>query len=180
MRISADTNIKKRFEKRYWRLTRKVLVKCREQVVYFSQHTDPERLRGEVERLLLIKPMLDHIISLWMTVGGKTAFDTENKINRKKSAVPDMEFKADQTKKLYWDEKLKKYASERSLIKAQAILTTEQEAINKVIDSVIQESADQGLGIIETRKLLTHDLEGEQMLEMENWQAQRTSCRERV
>jgi hypothetical protein len=169
---------KRSLEKKWWRSTRKVLVKCRQPVVDKAQWTDPERLKEHVLTLMDVKPMTEHLIKLWSEVGGSSAFSTDKLIERQKSVIPNMELKIEPVKKLYWDEKLKKYASERSLIKAQAILTTEQEAINKVIDAVIQEGLDQGLGVADIRKLLTHDLEGEQMLEMENWQAQRIAMTE--
>jgi hypothetical protein len=178
MRITPDLDKKKFFERKVFRQTQKVFVKCREAVVNHSEHTDPERLKAFVATLLNVVPMKEHLDNVWSDVGGRFAYDTQRKLNKKKSGNPDLELKADSEQLKQWKERMKKYSAERSLAKAKAIMTTEQEAINKVIDSVIQESLDQGLGIQETRKLLTSDLSGEQMLEMENWQAQRIAMTE--
>ena len=178
MRITIDSDKRKFFEKKVWRSTRKAFVKCRQALVDHSGDTDPERLKLFSSYFLDIKPMTEHINQVWGDIGGRYGYDTEKKLKSLKSKTPEMELKADAKKLTEWKEKMKKYSAERSLAKVKAIMTTEQEAINRVIDSVIQESLDQGLGIIETRRLLTHDLSGEKMLEMENWQAQRIAMTE--
>lgn len=173
MKITVDKKKKSLFEKRYWRITRKVLAKVRQPVVDFAQHTDPERLRAQVERLLDVKPVKMLIEELWTEVGGRFGFDTELMI---RSAKKGLELKEDVRQT--WDNRMKVYVAQRSLKKAQAIITTEQEAINRVIDGVIEKSLNEGIGIIETRKLLVKDLQGDVMMEMENWQAQRIAITE--
>jgi len=70
MKISASDRQKRSFEKRYWRLTRKVLAKSRQQVTDKAEYIDPERLKDYVKGLLLIKPVIDHISDLWSNVSG--------------------------------------------------------------------------------------------------------------
>lgn len=175
MRIQPNTDYNKRMARKYWRLTRAVFVKCRQQVIDMSEHTDPDRLKARVKELLDPEPMKKHIIDLWGEVGGRVGNDMESVLTLQKSGNPGFEIKAKRTD---WDEKMKRYAAERSLKKLELIMSTEAEAINKVIDIVIQESLDGGLGIVETRKLLTSNLAGEEMLAMENWQAQRIAMTE--
>jgi len=176
MRIELDKERQKRLTQRYWRLIRTAFVKCRQGVVDMSEHTDPGRLKVHVSTLMNPKPMKELILQLWSEVGGEVGQYIEVLLTTRKSKSIILETKA--PKKSDWNDKMKIYASERSLKKVESIMTTEQEAINKVIDSVIQESLDEGLGIIDTRRLLTRDLEGEEMLSMENWQAQRIAMTE--
>jgi mRNA-degrading endonuclease HigB of HigAB toxin-antitoxin module len=174
MKIIPNESLKRSLIRKYFRETRKVLVKVRQEVIAQAEHSSPEQLKTMIPYLLNRQVMSDHLVKIWEDVGSRFAFDTEKKITRGKQKS-----KADDEAKLAdWKRKLRAYASERSLIKAQAILTTEQEAINKVIDAVIKETLDEGLGILETRKLLLHDLEGEEMLTMEKWQAQRIAMTE--
>jgi len=177
MKISASNTAKRAYVKQYWKRSRNVLAVCRTPVVEKAEHVDPERLKTYVKDLLLKKPMNDHINNLWEDVGGRFAYDTESKITRYKSDRLNIEIKADPKKKLYWNEKLKKYSAERSAFKTNSILSVEEEAINKVIDSVIKDTLDKGLGIPESRRLMVERL-GTDLAEMENWQAQRIAMTE--
>lgn len=177
MKIIPDIQEQKRLTKRYWRLTRQTFVKCRQAVIDRAVITDPERLKAIVPDILNSKPMEELIVNLWGECGGQIANDIETLLTAKKSGDLNFETKAPK-KKGKWDERMKIYAAERSQKKIVKIMSTEVEAINKVIDQVIQTSFDKGLGIIETRKLLTNDLAGEEMLSMENWQAQRIAMTE--
>jgi mRNA-degrading endonuclease HigB of HigAB toxin-antitoxin module len=174
MKIIPNEALKRSLIRKYFRETRKVLVKVRQEIVAQAEHSSPEQLKSMIPYLLQRQAMSDHLVKIWEDVGSGFAFDTEKKITKGKEKS-----KADDEAKLAdWKRKMRAYASERSLIKAQAILTTEQEAINRVIDSVIKETLDEGLGILESRKLLLHDLQGEEMLTMEKWQAQRIAMTE--
>jgi ferredoxin-thioredoxin reductase catalytic subunit len=77
---------------------------------------------------------------------------------------------------------MRKYINERSLRtaveKAGKILDAQTEAINKVIDTVIEKGKADGLGILEVRKAMVKELEGGTMTEIENWQAQRIALTE--
>ena len=165
MKIRVNEDLKRSLNIRWWRKTRKALIVCRQQVVDKAEHIDADRLRGYVPDLLLIKPIQDHLIDLWGQVGGKFAYDTDKLIQQGKKAV-----KKD---KAEWERLMRAYAAERSLTKAKAILTTEQEAINLVIDKVIKRSIEEGLSILDSRKLLKESLEGEELAIIENWQAER-------
>lgn len=176
MRIQLDTDYQKRMSRKYWRLTRAVFVKCRQQVIDMAEYTDPDRLKARVSSLLDPEPMKKHIIELWGEIGGHVGGDMVQLLDLKKYGKVKYETKAAKTKE--WNERMKRYAAERSLKKIEAIMTTEEEAINKVIDMVIDKSLDEGLGIEETRRLLKKDLLGDQMLSIENFQAQRIAMTE--
>lgn len=177
MRITPDIEKRKFFERKVARLTKRVLVRCRQSVIDLSQHTDPDRLKQHIAFLLNPEPMQKHLDEVWGMVGGRFGYDTEKLLRKRKSVIPDMETKAaDDLKK--WENKMRAYSAERSLAKAKREMTTVQKSINKVIDLVIQKSLDDGLGILDTRKLLTNDLVGDVMLEMEKWQADRIAMTE--
>ena len=114
--------------------------------------------------------MVDYLINLWGKVGGKFAYDTDTMINRgKKAAKKDLgEHEA----------RIRAYAAQRSLLKAKAILTTEEEAINRVITKVIDKSVAEGMSVSRTRQLLKESLEGDELMTIENWQAQRIALTE--
>lgn len=177
MIIKPDIQEQKRLTNKYWRLTRQTFVKCRQAVIDHAEHTDPERLKIHISTLLNSEPMKEHVINLWGEVGGIFAQDIESILLLKKGVITEYEIKA-KKKPTKWDERMKRYAAERSIKKIESIMSVEAEAINKVIDKVIQTSLDKGLGIIETRRQLVNDLAGEEMLAMENWQAQRIAMTE--
>jgi hypothetical protein len=173
MRIIANSSLKQKYVRKAWRETRKVLIKVRQPVLDMAENTSLEHLKTMIPHLLQVQSMNDHLVKIWQEVGGRFAFDTEKKIIRgKKKAQAD-----DEAKLSDWQRRMKVYASERSLLKAQAILNTEQEAINRVIDGVIKQTLDEGLGIIESRRLLKDQLESE-LTTIENWQAQRIAMTE--
>lgn len=171
MRITVNHKLRSVYERRYWRMTRKVLVECRQSVVDRAEWTDPASLKGMVKDLLNSKPMKEHIINLWGEVGGKFGYDTGLMIHVVKSGTPSMQYKED--KLTLWKERMRRYAAERSLQKIEAIMNTEQEAINTVIDRVIDKVNAEGIGIGEARNLMKASLEDETLLEIENWQAER-------
>jgi hypothetical protein len=173
MRIEPNMALKQTYIKHYWRVTRNILALCRQGVSDYAEHTDPERLKGQVERLLNVKPMETHLNILWGDVGGKFAYDTSKLIASKKNSNVTLELKVENDKLKAYQERMKAYAAERSLQKAKAIMSTESEAINKVIDDVIQRGFDEGLSIPKVRALLKDELSGDTMTTIENFEAER-------
>jgi hypothetical protein len=173
MKITANNKLKRSLIRKYWRKTRKVLIKVRQPVIEMIDNTGIESLKAMIPHLLQVQPMTSNLVKIWEDVGGKFGADTEKKITRgkTKSKKEDDELLDD------WKRRMRIYSSQRSLIKAKAILTTEQDAINRVIDAVIKQSLDEGLGILESRRLLKSQLEDE-LTKIENWQAQRIAMTE--
>jgi hypothetical protein len=173
VKISTNENLRRSLTNKYWRSTRKVLVKVRQPIVDMSEYVDADRLKNYTSMLLQTKVMNEHLLELWSKVGGKFAYDTEKMLKRSKSRIPEMETKDNKDQLSLWEGKMKHYAAERSLIKAKAILSTEQEAINKVIDDVIAKINEDGLGIPAGRKLMRDTLIGDDLSIIESWQAER-------
>lgn len=178
MIIMPSDRQKKLFERKYWRLFRKVFVRVRQSVVDKAEHIDGDRLKGYVRQSLDEKLMKYHIDELWSEVGGKVGYDISRKIKQAKSSTPEMEYKADNTQIELWKARMRAYSAERSMQKVQKILDSETEAINKVINSVLEDSAAAGKGILETRRSMVNALEGEELATIENWQAQRIALTE--
>lgn len=187
MKIVPNIKLRETLYRRYWRATRNVLIQVRQSVVDKADHLDPERLKEETYELLNARIMNDHLIDLWSHVGGRFGFDTEKLFNQSKSESSGIEQKdvitlVGSNKKpvksakvlTEWQANMRRYAAERSLEKTKAILTTQQQAINKVIDDVIKEaqSGDVWLSIPDTRNLLKERLSSE-LTTIENWQAER-------
>lgn len=162
---------KSSFTKLYFKRTRRILAVIREPVSELAGNTDPDRLRERVEYLLKPELMQAHIMELWGTVGGKAGYEMEKAINSAKSGKPDMEIKKDRL--AYWNERSKMIAARKAAEKAKSIIDAELEAINTVIDMVVDKSKLDGLGIPETRSLLKDYLEGDEIISIERWQAER-------
>ena len=145
----------------------------REPVVQLAEHTDPERLKERLPYLLNPERMNKHLIEMWSKVGGRFGSETETALKNAKSGIPVMEWKEDSRQLELWENRMKAYAAERSLKKAKKILTTEQEAINNLIDQVIEQAKTEGMGIPETRRLMQDVLKGDEMVAIENYQAER-------
>jgi len=175
MRIEPNDILKKQITKRYWKELRRTFVLCRQSVLDKAAHVDPVNLKDYVSGLLNDEPMKKKYLDIWELVGGKFGYDTENLIKLKKSGLAEIEHKAERAKD--WTERMRRYAAERSLQKLDAIMTTEQEAINIVIDNVIKRTLDEGMGIVESRKLMVESL-GRDLVELEKWQAQRIALTE--
>jgi hypothetical protein len=176
VRIQISDKTKKALVKKYWRLTRKVFIKMRAELTNMAEHTDPDRLKNYVRDRLQVNVMKDLIDNLWSEVGGKAGYDTVRMIKRSKSGSHSLELKEEDQLTL-WKERMRHYSAERSLQKAAAILDSEVEAINGVIDSVLDQSLSSGMGIPETRRLMRESLDSE-LVTIENWQAQRIAMTE--
>lgn len=177
MKIQANENLKRSFYRKYYRETRKAFIKCRQQLMELAPHTDPERLKTHVNRLLQSKPMKDNLQELWSKVGGRYGYDTERMIKKGKSAVHSYEMKDSKDQLKLWEDRMRTYSAERSLKITESIMTVEEEAINKVIDGVIERTLSEGLGVLQSRSAMIDALENE-LTEIESWQAQRIAMTE--
>jgi hypothetical protein len=171
LKVQIDIRAQRALSKRYWRDTRKLLAIIREPVNHLSEFTDPDRLKDRVPYLLDPKLMEKHLLTIWGNVGGKFGYEMENAIKKAKSGDPAFELKED--RRMYWNERSMQLAAKRAGEKAVKILDSETEAINRVIDMVIEKANVEGMGIPETRRLMRDFLMGDEMATIENYQAER-------
>lgn len=178
MKITLNDRSIRSLNKKWWRETRKTLAAIRTPISDHAEHTDPERLKVMVHAMLKPERMNNHLLSLWGEVGGKFGGETEVKLKGSKNSNQTIELKADRRE--YWNERSKQVAARKAGLKAESILTTEEQAINRVIDDVILQVESEGMGIAEARKLLKESLSGDTMTTMESWQAERIARTEVV
>lgn len=172
MKFTPNISLKETLTRRYWKDMRKVLIQCRSQVMEQADVSDPETLRLMIPNLLDPTPMQKAILNIWSKVGGRYAYDTNRKIAVNKSGIAEYQIKADPEKLSDYERRMKLYASQRSTLKAKAIMDTETEAINRIISKVIDKSIAEGLSVPNTRKLMKEYLK-DKLIKIENYQAER-------
>jgi len=178
MRIEVNDILRKRYVRAWELRTRRALAMASQEIVARAGDTDPERLKLVVRTHLKSEPIHRNLVDLWTKVGGKYGYDTEKRLSQLKGGTVSMERKQEDEQLSLWEERMKRYSAERSLKFTGTILTAEEEAINSIIDQTIQQSLDQGLGIVKTRALLRNNLEGDMLRSIEKWQAQRIAMTE--
>jgi hypothetical protein len=176
MKVIQSENIKKQYVKRFWKETRRTFVKVRAAVTDQAEHTDAERLKPMVRQMLQEKPVKDQLNSIWSEVGGKFGYDTERALKFKKNGGIKLEYKEDRRK--YWNERTQGILAKKETLKVSSILDAETEAINTVIDQVIEKVSTEALGIEQARKMLKEALQGDTMTTIESWQAERIAMTE--
>jgi hypothetical protein len=165
MIIQPNKKLKKSLETKYWKETRKALAKARSSVINMAENADPESLKLMTGNLLEKQPVIDQINKIWAEVGARFGFDTAKKLKSQMMSSEE------------WRSVMRSYSNERSLLKAQKILSTYQEIINNVIDKIVDQSLNEGLGVAQTRSLLQDQL-SEELVKMERYQAQRIAMTE--
>lgn len=174
MKISASDKKKAAFEKRYWKLTREILAKSRQPVVDKAAYVDPDRLKNYVRGLLLTDIVRDHISDIWSKAGGTAMYDVGKQIEKATGKIGKTIKGAGILMRNYVNERSQKLAAQ----KANKVMGSQTEAINQVIDTVLEKQKVEGLGILETRKIMVHELESGRLVEIENWQARRIAMTE--
>jgi hypothetical protein len=164
MKIRANKTLLRSLEKMYFKETRRVLMKIRQPLMEQAKVSDPETLRMMARNLLQAQPMTDHLQKIWGNVGGQFGYEMDRRINEGKKAA--------KKSKSEYDAKWRAYAAQRSALKAKGILDTETEAINRVIDKVLDQSIRDGLSIPNTRNLMT-DMLNDELVTIERYQAER-------
>lgn len=165
MKIKPNIRLLKSLHKQYWLLTRKTFRDMSANIIDRAGHTDPEDLKK-----MTINPdiMGDHLKKMWVDVGGQAFHYVAQKSGKVKLETKDGGLIVSKIK-------MSKYAYERSLKFKNEITNSYQESVNRVIDKAIQDSMDENLSVPDSRNLVKSYLEGEDLLSIENWQAERIS-----
>jgi hypothetical protein len=194
MRIAPNIRLKNTFVKHYWNATRNILAITHKIIIDQADSKDPERLREFANSILhdndSLKLMNGNLVGLWERVGGKYAADTVSTLIRKNESTA-VEYKDEpkpsgvaitagtiainmtpEQRLIAWQKRMRAYASERSLQKTKAIMDTEQQAINSIIDKVVNKVNAEGLSVPNARKLMKEELMNDLVI-IENYQAER-------
>lgn len=159
VRIKVNERKQRSLTKAYWRKARQVLAKTTAPVIQMSREMQPESLRMMVNGMKSNEHIRTYIIELWGNVGSVFARDVQDQIGNRKDEI-------------LWEDMFRNYMFERSLKKANAILTTQQQEINRIIDIVTNEGERLGWSIERIQEELQRQLAGD-LVTIQGYHAER-------
>jgi hypothetical protein len=146
--IQTDRELQSSLIKTYYKKARRALAFTTAPAIAMSRELDPETLKMMVRGMKSNEHIRTLIIELWGNVGNIFAEDFLSQLPTRKQGTEDYD----------WDAIFRNYMFERSLKKANSILTTQQEEINRIIDVVVGEADRNGWSIGRTRQEITKQL----------------------
>ena len=147
MIIEQNKELQRSLIKAYWKRARRVLKQTTQPIIAMSKEMQPETLKMMVGGLNNNEFIRTYIIELWGNVGSRFATDLNSQL--------DGLSKED----IMWEEMFRNYMFERSLLKANSILSTQQAEINRIIDVVVSEGGREGWSIERISEEITRQLE---------------------
>jgi len=144
--IETNIALQRSLIKAYWKRARKALAQTTAPIIAMSREMPPESLKMMVGGLNNNEFIRTYIIELWGNVGSR--FATE--INTQLDNMGKEEY--------MWEDMFRNYMFERSLKKANSILTTQQAEINRIIDIVNAEGLREGWSIDRISEEITRQL----------------------
>jgi hypothetical protein len=149
--------------KYYWRAGQRVLFAIQQPVIELAGNIDVESLKLRIPYLLKHQPMNDYISEIWIKAGSIFAVDMMKRIERAKKQEEDID---------WWEDHYRRYMRERTLLKTHAIMDTQAEIVNGLIDKVIERGIEQGWGVDKIQRAMRDDLV-EGLTEINRFQAER-------
>lgn len=133
-------------------------------VIDLASEMDPESLKKRVSSLLKPAMMKEHISAIWVKTGSLFAVDMMKRMERMpKKQEEDVD---------YWEDYYRRYTRERTAAITGEIMDTQTIVVNRIIDELLEEGTDRGLGIPEIQRRMRQDLlEG--LTEINKYQAER-------
>ena len=159
MKIRVNDKLQRSLTKTYWRKARKALAQTTAGIIEMSREMQPEALRMMVNGTKSNEYIRTYIIELWGNVGNQFAKDIQDRIFNRKDEI-------------LWEEMFRNYMFERSLLKANSILNTQQMEINRIIDIVLNEGERLGWGIEQISEEVTRQLKRDFTV-IQNYHAER-------
>ena len=136
MRIYTDTGKQKKFIDSFWKEGKKVLYQTALPVIELSDQVPVNELKQRVNSLLKPDRMTDYVEELWVNTGSWFAYEMVNNVKRK--ALGDAE---------NWERMFRAYMADRSKKLAGAMLDTEAQLINDLLDQIVAEGTASGASI---------------------------------
>lgn len=165
MRIELNRALQGSLKKLFWKKGQKVLFALQQPVLDLAGEIMPEDLKIRVPRLLKPEPVNDYLTGIWVKSGSIFAMDTIKRIHRVARKQEEDE--------LWWEDFFRRwYTRERSMLKTGAILDTQAQLINNLIDGILEEGFSNGLGIPEIQRQMRSKL-AEGLTEINTYQAER-------
>jgi len=162
-KLSIDVVKQRSLTRYYWRVGQRVLFAIQQPVIELAGNIDVESLKLRIPYLLKHQPMNDYISEIWVKAGSIFAVDMMKRIERAKKQEEDID---------WWEDHYRRYMRERTLLKTHAIMDTQTEIVNGMIDKVIERGIEQGWGVEKIQRAMRDDLiEG--LTEINRFQAER-------
>lgn len=136
MRIYTDTGKQKKFIDSFWKEGKKVLYQTALPVIELSDQIPVNELKQRVSSLLKPDRMTDYVEELWVNTGSWFAYEMVS--NVKSKALGDVE---------NWERMFRAYMADRSKKLAGAMLDTEAQLINDLLDQIVAEGTASGASI---------------------------------
>ena len=160
MIIETNIELQRSLIKTYWKRARKALALTTAPIIAMSREMQPEGLKMMVNGLNNNEFIRTYIIELWGNVGSRFATEVNDHLfgTRKDEIL--------------WDDMFRNYMFERSLLKANSILSSQQAEINRIIDVVVSEGNREGWSIDKINEEITRHLERD-MVTIQTYHAER-------
>jgi len=146
VKVKINDRLQRSLIKIYWRRSRRALAETTKGIVEMSRGMQPEALQMMVGGFNNNEYIRTLIIELWGNVGSKFAREMTDRLFNRKDEI-------------LWEDMFRNYMFERSLRKANSILTSQQAEINRIIDIVNNEGLREGWSIEKISKEITRHLE---------------------
>jgi len=164
-----------RNERRYFPSVLKALAENRHRIIELAKDNDPRLVKEIAEQKLNKDKLRGTVEKLWMDIGTASAGKIEEMIRRAKGKSVKIMYGMKKTngREQLWNSRMQHYVRERTAWKIERMMSTQLEMINRVIDDTIQQTIDEGLGVLESRKKLVQNLMSDEFVVIERWQAKR-------
>ena len=164
MRFAINKALQGSLRKLYWRQGQKVLLATQQPIIDLASDVEPDALKARVRLLMKPDKMSEYLTELWVRTGSIFAVDIIKRMER----IP----KKQETSIDFWEDHYRIYTRERSALIAGEILDTQAVVVNNIIDDLLKEGMERGIGIPEIQRQMRNDL-AEGLTQINRYQAER-------
>jgi len=171
MRILTDEIKRRSLTRLYWKLGQRVLLATQQPIIDIASDIEPESLKIRVRGLLKPEAMSEYISGIWIKAGALFAVDMIKRIER----IP----KKQETSYDFWEDHYRLYSRERTAAMTGEILDSQAVAVNNVIDQLLEEGMERGIGVPEVQRAMRKNLT-DTLTEINKYQAERIARTEMI
>jgi len=143
-RLIIDAIKQRSLSRFFWRQGQKILFAIQQPVIDLSGEISPESLKQRIPYLMKPGIIRGYVTDIWVKSGSLFAVDTIRRIHKVlQKQEEDIDF---------WEDFFRRYVNERSLLKTGAIMDTQTQIVNNLIDEILEEGYQNGLGIPEIQR----------------------------
>lgn len=171
MRVAIDERKKRSLIRFYWKQGRRVLHRLQQPVIDMAPEMEPEELKRRVRYLMRPEVMSEYISGIWVKGGSIFAVDMAKKLHR----IP----RKQETSIDFWEDFFRRYTRERTAAITGEILDGQAQAVNDMIDKLLEEGMQRGIGVPEVQRAMRQDLL-DALTEINKYQAERIARTEMI